>query len=240
VINGFRLQRHQWVSVVVFVALALVIEVVVWQLDNGLKVEAENRLLEEASDARALLEAEISEGIYITIGLESFIRSRNGELPLNEVRLWMATLFENTRHLRNIGIAPNNRISAVFPLEGNEAVIGLDYRELPEQFPAIEEMMKNGQASLVGPINLIQGDVGLIYRRPVFVQEQYWGLISTVMQLDSIWGVLERSTLKNSSYYHLRATEVADNTPMVGALAPAPRVSRSLVMELPGGETARN
>jgi signal transduction histidine kinase len=222
------------VLAVVVVALILVTEVLVWQLDTGLKADAENRLLEEASDIRALLEAEISEGIYITIGLESFISSRGGALPLEDVQLWMAALFDNTRHLRNIGIAPNNRISAVFPLEGNETVIGLDYRELPEQWPVIEAMMQNGQASLVGPISLIQGDVGLIYRRPVFVQETYWGLISTVMQLDSILSVLERSTAQNSSYYRIRTTEGDGHTPIAGALSPAPRVSRSLEMELPG------
>lgn len=215
--------------------ILLTTELFVWQLDTSLSTATEARLLEQASDARALLEAEISEGIYITIGLQSFIRSRQGELAVKELELWLAALFENTKHLRNIGLAPGNIIEAVFPTEGNEAVIGLNYRQLENQWPAIAEIMASGESTLVGPIDLVQGGQGLIYRLPVFIDGQYWGLISTVMVLDSILNVLDRSTRDNPGYYRLRTLEGDDYSPITGTLAPtANRISKSLVLELPG------
>ena len=230
-----RIRSNHIAVAILILILALVIELLVWQLDTILRADVENQLVEEASDDRAFLEAQISEGIYITIGLESFIASRGGELPLNDMQLWMANLFDNTRHLRNIGIAPNNRISAVFPIDGNESVIGLDYRSLPAQWPAVERMMLTGQASLVGPVTLVQGGAGLIYRRPVFIDGDYWGLISTVMLMDSIWTSLETATLDTSSHVRIELLEPSGTrTPVAGSLAPAPRVSASLIMNMPG------
>lgn len=230
-----KIRSNHIATAALILILALVIELPVWQLDTVLKADIESQLVEEASDDRAFLEAQISEGIYITIGLESFIASRGGELPLNDMQLWMANLFANTRHLRNIGIAPDNRISAVFPKEGNESVIGLDYRTLPAQWPAVERMMLTGQSSLVGPVTLVQGGSGLIYRRPVFIDGDYWGLISTVMMMDSIWTTLETATLDTSSHVRIEALGASGTrTPVAGSLAPAPRVSASLIMNLPG------
>jgi signal transduction histidine kinase len=235
VITGYRFKPHQGVLLAAIAALILLVEGLVWQLDKGLTADRENSLLEEASDMRALLEAEISEGIYITIGLESFIRSRDGEFLVSDVERWMATLFENTRHLRNIGIAPDNRISVVFPLEGNEAVIGLKYRDLPAQWPAIERMMASGEPSLIGPVNLVQGGVALIYRRPVFTGTGYWGLISTVMDIDSILDVLARSRTNTQSYYRIRKLETDGYSTIAGTLAPsASRVSQSVDVVLQG------
>lgn len=232
---GYSLRHPPFMAGALVVIIALITEVFVWQLDTSFEAATEARLLEQASDARALLEAEVSEGIYITIGLESFIRSREGQLPVNELDNWLATLFENTRHLRNIGIAPDNIIEAVFPRSGNEGVLGLNYRELTDQWPSIANMMQTGESSLVGPINLVQGGVGLIYRRPVFVDEQYWGLISTVMVLDSILSVLKKSTQENPSYYRLRTIEADGYSTITGDLAPVTnRVSKSLVLDLPG------
>lgn len=232
---GHSARHPSFLAGALVVILALITEIFVWQIDTSLEAAAEARLLEQASDARALLEAEVSEGIYITIGLESFIRSREGRLPVDDLDRWLATLFENTKHLRNIGLAPGNNIEAVFPISGNEGVLGLDYRELDNQWPAIANMMQTGDSSLVGPINLVQGGVGLIYRRPVFIDEQYWGLISTVMVLDSILSVLNQSTQESPSYYRLRTIEADGYSTIAGDLAPVSnRVSKSLVLDLPG------
>ena len=217
------------------VLLVGVTELVVWQIDSNRRTETEKRLLSRLVDARALLEAEVSEGIYITIGLESFIQSEAGQPDFDQIESWMESLFGHTRHLRNIGIAPDNRISAVYPRQGNEDVIGVRYRDVPEQWPEVQKLMDSGEALLVGPIDLIQGGRGLIYRRPVFVEGEYWGLISTVMRFSSILGVIEDFTDPESGQYRL-SKQTPDRTEVIaGELEGAPMVSQSLRLDFPGG-----
>ena len=48
-------------------------------------------------------------------------------------------------------------------------------------------MSSLSQPVLVGPVNLIQGGKGIIYRVPVFVRGAYWGMVSTVIDIESLF-----------------------------------------------------
>ena len=54
--------------------------------------------------------------------------------------------------------------------------------------PLIQRIIASGQPRLDGPLQLVQGGQGLIYRVPVFLpDQQYWGLISTVIDFDRLF-----------------------------------------------------
>lgn len=91
----------------------------------------------------------------------------------------------------HVVLAPNDVISAVWPLHGNETLIDRDYRTLADQYPMIHLARSLGIPILVGPIDLVQGGRGLIYRRPVFrlstaIATQYWGMVSVVVDVDAM------------------------------------------------------
>ena len=73
--------------------------------------------------------------------------------------------------IRHIAAAPDLVIRRVYPLRDNYTVIGIDYRDLPDQLPEIELARDLGVAVLVGPVDLIQGGRGFIVRSPVFVDD---------------------------------------------------------------------
>ena len=227
---------RRWLIVSMGVALLVAVgELLIWQFDANHRAETEKELLSQLVDARALMEAEISEGLYITTGLASFIQSQNGQPDYGEIESWMAALFGQTRHLRNIGIAPDNRITAVFPKKGNQDVVGVAYRDLPDQWDSVETAMRTGEAKLVGPVDLVQGGRGLIYRRPVFVDDEYWGMISTVMKFDSVIAVIERFMETHSGAYELVRLTSEGNETIAGQLEVGkPAVNQSLEVTLPG------
>lgn len=146
--------------------------------------------LERANGIRALLESEINSAAFLATGVESYIVAREGRLDPREIQRILALVFERGRHFRNIGIAPDNRIAWVFPRAGNEAVIGLDYADLAEQWPGIQEVIAEGEGRLSGPVELVQGGRGLIYRAPIQINGEYWGLLSTVIDADSVFEYL--------------------------------------------------
>ena len=39
---------------------------------------------------------------------------------------------------------------------------------------------------LTGPVSLVQGGVGLIYRAPIFIGGEYWGMLSTVIDIPAL------------------------------------------------------
>jgi Predicted periplasmic ligand-binding sensor domain len=43
-------------------------------------------------------------------------------------------LLQKSKHVRSIGMGPNDVLNHVIPLEGNEKAIGLDFRTVPEQY----------------------------------------------------------------------------------------------------------
>ncbi len=145
-----------------------------------------------ANQVRQLLETEINTSAFLATGIESYIVARKGLVDEAEMSVILPLIYKRGTHFRNIGIAPGNQISVVFPLEGNEAVIGLKYEENPKQWPVVQEIIESGKGVLAGPLPLIQGGNGLIFRAPIFIGTEYWGLLSTVMDADSILSVLEQ------------------------------------------------
>ena len=89
-------------------------------------------------------------------------------------------------------MAPDNRIAYLYPLEGNESALGLYYPDLAEQWPRVQHIIANRAPQLDGPLNLVQGGRGFVYRVPVYLQDQrYWGLISTVIDYDRLMDYLD-------------------------------------------------
>jgi len=96
----------------------------------------------------------------------------------------------------NVLIAPSGVVSDVYPLQGNEAVIGLDF--FGEGAGNKEAVMakETGQLVFGGPFDLVQGGQALVGRLPVWIDmpdgnNAFWGLVSVTLKfpqiLDGIW-----------------------------------------------------
>ena len=78
-----------------------------------------------------------------------------------------------------------------YPLMGNEAAIGLDYRRTPAQWPAVRAVLETGELNIAGPVDLVQGGRGFIGRFPVFTgtseSRKFWGLVSAVVDANKLY-----------------------------------------------------
>jgi hypothetical protein len=57
----------------------------------------------------------------------------------------------------------------MYPLKGNEAVIGLDQLKDPVRRPAALTTIASGNLTMQGPLMLKQGFLGVIPRLPIFI-----------------------------------------------------------------------
>ncbi|EME68650.1 diguanylate cyclase [Paramagnetospirillum caucaseum] len=124
--------------------------------------------------------------VFLANGMVAHIVAQNGIVGDGADRALQA-LHQYGRHIRNIGIAPDNRISKVYPPEGNQAAIGLYYPDVPSQWPSVKLAIETRSTVMAGPLTLRQGGAGVISRTPVFFADgRYWGVISIVLDLDSV------------------------------------------------------
>ena len=91
--------------------------------------------------------------------------------------------------VRAVALAPDLKVTMIFPRHGNEGAIGLDYRKNEQQFGRVKEAMDTGNALITGPVDLMQGGRGLILRKPIVTQERggltsQWGILSIVLDYE--------------------------------------------------------
>jgi PAS domain S-box-containing protein len=146
----------------------------------------------ELEPIRGALSREVFSAIELTEGIAALV-SIEGGISEEKFRAFTAELFRRNDLVRNIALAPDNVVTLVFPLEGSERAIGLEYARNAAQWPSVERMMREHRLVVAGPVALVQGGVGVIGRRPIYVidppgsgRSRYWGLTSTVIDLGEL------------------------------------------------------
>ena len=144
------------------------------------------RALAFASELRARSDRELNAALYLASGVVGYLVVRHDQIDSSEVDQILAAVYRNARHIRNFTIAVGTEIRHVYPVAGNAAVLGKDYRDLAAQWPTVKLAMTTRQVVLTGPVNLVQGGIGLIYRTPIFIEGAYWGMLSTVIDIPAL------------------------------------------------------
>ncbi|WP_339951572.1 PAS domain S-box protein [uncultured Albimonas sp.] len=180
-------QRPTTVAAVVFLAvLGLCLALI--HVERQIRLQSEYDLVsQEVMTLAAQIQSEVNSNVYLANGLVAFVAVT--EKPSDEeMHAAMAALYRTGRGIRNIGMAPGNRIEYIYPHANNSAAIGLYYPDMEDQWPAVERAIKLNSTVVAGPVALRQGGDGLISRTPVFLEDgTYWGILSLVLDADQLF-----------------------------------------------------
>ncbi len=189
-------QRGMWrgaIAVPALIAMAVVLVVGIL-LDRQNQQIAEGRqrgsVLSQVSVIRAKLEGNITSNIQLVRGLVATLTT---EPDMNQQRFdqLVGNLFAEDSQLRSVAAAPNLVISMTHPLKGNEAAIGLDYRNTPSQWEAVRWVVESGKLNIAGPVDLVQGGQGFVGRFPVYANrgdgQRFWGIVSAVVDVERLY-----------------------------------------------------
>lgn len=176
--------------------LTLIVFLVVWFWVGGLLRE---KLL---SDSRLQIAAEITPyGNALTTavirrfalleGLGAFILHEipsPNEIASEEFDDFAAGLQIGASGVRNISIAPGGIQKFVYPLEGNENVPGHDLinDERPNVRADVQRTIESQQIVLSGPYELRQGGLGVVARKAIYLEDEFWGLAAMVLDIPPI------------------------------------------------------
>lgn len=160
---------------------------------KGFQEKLRSQTTTELSQLRANLEKAINEDFYLTRGLIAFV-STYPNINHEMFSRWSRNLLHHRNRIINIGLAPNNILSFVYPLEGNRKALGLNYEKNAKQWPAVKESIDSGKTVVAGPVNLVQGGAAFISRTPIYIESDqdrgkgaYWGLASIVISKEQLF-----------------------------------------------------
>ncbi|MBU2279432.1 MAG: EAL domain-containing protein [Gammaproteobacteria bacterium] len=190
---GNILIRYPTTVSLILLVLLSILAVAMLAQERAKYIESQRyQLLQILTNYASSLEGMLNSGV---VALDS-IRSElvlQPETDLSNLDARVALLLHNYPYFRHVAIAPDLVIRYVYPLKGNETVVGVDYRNIPQQLAAIEKTIRLGLPVVAGPVNLLQGGSGLVVRVPVQTSDQKnWGVIAAIIPLESL---LERANL---------------------------------------------
>lgn len=198
-----------------FAAIVFIVFLVIFEeLYRAEAHKAEAKLKIETINYTTTLQSkvdrELNALLFVSNGLSSYITIYHRDLEHQKVQNVLADLYSRTKNVRNLAIAVGYKIIHMYPVESNEKAIGVDYRELPKQWPQVKAAVERREGVLVGPLDLVQGGRGLIYRYPIFINQRYWGLLSTVINSDAFFNSAFKDLINEDYAFAIRNKETRE------------------------------
>lgn len=138
-------------------------------------------LLRSRLQGNILGNIKLVQGLVATFGIEpNMAPARFEDLA--------SRIFKDDHQLRSLAIAADFVVSRVYPLHGNEASLGLDYRKNERQRAAAMQVKAQDRLIVTGPVDLVQGGRAVIARYPIHSgpDDSFFGIASAVIDLDQL------------------------------------------------------
>jgi signal transduction histidine kinase len=189
ILHAWSRSRRQPVltAAVVFVLLSAIWWHASQWYGERLLVEQRAEAVSEVSARGSALSSALSRRMARLQGLHAFVQTEGSEPEfMQKFDQFAADLYAGSSGIRNLAVAPGGEVRYVFPLQGNETVLGyqpaLDPR--PEIVADVQRAINNsGEVIISGPVELLQGGLGLIARQAVYQDDRYWGLVNVVIDV---------------------------------------------------------
>lgn len=112
--------------------------------------------------------------------------------------------------ISHLALAPDLRVSFVYPMQNNLSVIGFDYRTSASQYHDILRAIGRQDILVSAPIDLVQGGKAIIARLPIFEPDgSLWGISSLVIHYDKFFDAIQFH--RNPNYTFLLRHKQTDN-----------------------------
>lgn len=108
--------------------------------------------------------------------------------------------------VRNVLFAPDGVVTEVYPLEGNEGVIGLNLKGEGAGNKEAQAAIASGEMIMAGPFELIQGGMGIAGRLPVYIEngagvKDFWGIVSVTLAYPDILGGISLDSIERQGFF---------------------------------------
>ncbi|MDY0007858.1 MAG: ATP-binding protein, partial [Spongiibacteraceae bacterium] len=153
----------------------------------GYRVRQQQATSQALSQFRFGLERNINTAFMATSWMDIYWPGQSFSAPQG-LTAWANTVLKALPYMRSIGVAEGYVLSHLFPEDGNQAAVGFDYRHSPEQWPEVQALIESGEPRVAGPLELMQGGNGIIYRNLLLDEQgQFAGVASMVLDTATLF-----------------------------------------------------
>lgn len=166
--------------------------------------QVENHKREASVEIHTLsmkIENLLNDEIALSSGLIAF-QFNNPKASFDDLNHYANHLYQfKSQVFRSVALFTDTTATFVYPLKGNQAILGVDLTTVEAQRPDVLKVKSTGNTLISAPVKLVQGGTGIIIRKPMIQidsngLEHYLGQLSIVIDYDRL---LEHSGLKEIS-----------------------------------------
>jgi len=228
--------------VAVFVLAAVCAGMLVSALERRERAQQQTQVADMAGDHAQTLQRAIELTLSANNALVALVHQGRGQVPqFEEIGTQMLPLYPG---IAALGLAPQGIVSQVVPLQGNEKLIGFD--QLNDAHQGAESLLAraSGRLTLAGPMELVQGGLGVVGRQPVYLDgnqgaHTFWGFTYVTIRLPAILAAARLPQLAERGY-HYRLWRVRPDTGQEQTIAastpPAGKDAVGRALTLPNGQ----
>lgn len=134
--------------------------------------------------------------------LSAFVNDNDGDTAFFDrqaAQIYEETVKDTGISLKNIAVAPEGTVEKVYPVTGNEALVGFNFMDETKAGNAEAiAAYQRGELIITNPFELVQGGSGMAGRLPVFLRGgDFWGLVTVTMDFDELLKSIDMNTLSN-------------------------------------------
>ncbi len=139
-------------------------------------------------------------------------------LTYEDLTNYSEKLFQRSNSLFSlVALTEDTTIHFVYPLEGNEILLGLDLMSLSEQSNLVAKAKKRRRTIVTPPVDLVEGGRGIICRIPMLsyqngIPQNFIGLLNIVINFDHLLG--QSGVLEATKTYDIKIHESINGRPI--------------------------
>lgn len=193
-------------------AILLISVFIVSSIVSSLEQDYRSSAEELGNILKSELEIVITKQFNLLDSIEAFTMANQSDVDFEE-KFYTFTEFiiEENKFIKNISVAPDGIQKYVVPLEGNELVIGHDLINDPRENVRedVNRTIETKEVAVSGPYELRQGGIGLITRKAIYNNENFWGLVVIVTDFNTL--IAESKIMTVNTDFNMTLLDINQN-----------------------------
>lgn len=182
-----------------FVLLTILTQFLTYQRYLISEDQALQEAVREADIVRDRLKTSLSFSLSATKTL-AFLVEEYG-VP-NDFNAIAQAILESNKYIDALELTKAGVITHVYPLEGNESVIGYDVLSDSATRKEALKALEKKELFFAGPLSLKQGGMAVVGRLPIFKDNNFWGFSVVLIKLSTLLTAAGIDTLQDRNFVY--------------------------------------
>lgn len=195
-----------WTILVLFSSFILTQQVANYFIEE--RIAKEKQLVQHTAQTTALhFESKIEKYLSAASFLKNYLLLNGEEATLANFTQLAPAIMDKNGVIQCLELAKDGVIDKVYPLQGNEHVLGLNLLTAEKRRYEASLARSTGKYTIAGPFPLVQGGVGALLLDPIFKHNskgeyRFWGFAVVVIDWEAFVEEVNLQHLEKSGYHY--------------------------------------